>query len=71
MPEEPRSILIVTLPLDADIQATKKLVSEIRGVSEVDFNYITHKLRVRYDGDGKEGPEIQDAIKKIIARHSR
>jgi len=66
MPEEPRTVLIVTLSSTVDIQTTKGRISEIEGVSDVDFNYFTQKLRVRYFGDGEKGPAIHAAIMKVI-----
>jgi|HubBroStandDraft_6_1064221.scaffolds.fasta_scaffold2838870_1 hypothetical protein len=66
MPQEPRTVLIVTLASTADVQATKERISEIEGVSDVDFNYLTQKIRVRYFGDGEKGPAIHAAILKVI-----
>jgi hypothetical protein len=68
MPAESKTVLIVTLGSTADFEAMRERISEIEGVTGLDFNYFTQKLRVRYFGDGEKGPAIHAAVMKVIGR---
>jgi hypothetical protein len=59
--------LIVTLGGAEDFEATRKRILRVRGVSIAEFNYFSHKLRVRFGGDTKRKEEIQAEIRKLIA----
>lgn len=63
------NMLIVTVR-EGDIDRVKKRVSEVAGVTDITYNYITHKLHVRYEGDERRLYEIQLEIRRILGEAS-
>lgn len=61
-----RNVLIVTVRLE-DMEAVKKRVSDVEGVTDIAYSYLTHKLHVKYEGDEVRLREIQELINKTLA----
>lgn len=59
-------MLIVTLPAERDVESTIRMISALKGVTDVDYHYTTRKLRVLYEVP-KDGGDIQDEIRRIVA----
>lgn len=58
-------VLIVTIRA-GDIERVKRRVSEVAGVTDITYSYLTHKLHVKYEGDERRLYEIQSEIKRIV-----
>ena len=43
-----------------------KRISEISGVTDTDYSYLTQKLQVRYEGDQARLRKIALEIKKVL-----
>jgi hypothetical protein len=63
--------LIVTLHTTDGFEATKRKILKIRGVNDVELNYISRKLRVRYGGRADENEEILFLIQSVIPPHTQ
>jgi hypothetical protein len=66
MPASPRNVLIVRLAGVDDIEGVMKRISEISGVTDTDYSYLTQKLQVRYEGDQARLRKIALEIKKVL-----
>lgn len=61
-----RGVLIVTLPGIGDVEEVKRRVAEIPGVTVTDYNYLTQKFTVNYEGEEKRLKETELAIKEVL-----
>ena len=54
MTGEAKGILVVGIRHGVvDVESLKRRISGIRGVFDVQFNYLTHKLTIKYDGSDR------------------
>ena len=67
MSEASQATLVVTLRNTDGFEATKKRILRIRGVGAVELNYMSRKLRVRYDGNKDRSLKVLAEIRKTIA----
>lgn len=61
--------LIITIRSTGGIDTIRDEIQRIDGVSQVEFNYLSHKLRVRYYT--VDSGDTQAKIRAIIAEHSK
>ncbi len=66
MGRNPRGVLIITLESGKQLETIKKRIARIKGVTDSDYSYLTHKLQVRYEGDQARLQEIDSEIRKVL-----
>ena len=66
MVSEGRAVLILTLEGQKDIPLVEKRISQIGGVSAVEYSHMTHKLLVRYGGEVERMRKIEIEVKKAL-----
>lgn len=68
MAKDERGTYVVGIPdVSVDVESLKALISGIRGVSGVEANYLTHKLKIDYDGK----IETLERVKQSLAGPAR
>jgi hypothetical protein len=61
-----RGVLIISVRAIDDIEGAKKRVSQVSGVVDTEYNYLTEKLHVTYEGESAELRKTELKIKEAL-----
>jgi hypothetical protein len=70
MTNRTRAVLISRVKTVKNIEDLRRRISDIEGVVSVDFNHLTQKLLVRYEGESPRIQHIEQRIRKTLGGES-